>query len=107
MRGAYRCSRKTRGATLGLMAKRRPIVAEDLYSLRFVSDPQVSPDGTQVAYVVSWVDPGDHTRYRSQLMLVPADGSSLPRAITSGKHRDGAPRWAPDGQSLAFISKDR
>jgi dipeptidyl aminopeptidase/acylaminoacyl peptidase len=85
-------------------ASRRPITAEDIYQLRFVSDPQVSPDGAQVAYVVGWVDPEDRTRYRSQLMLAAFDGSQPPRALTSGNHRDLAPRWSPDGCSLAFVS---
>jgi dipeptidyl aminopeptidase/acylaminoacyl peptidase len=80
------------------------MTSEDLNRLRFVSDPQLSPDGSQVAYVVTWVDDEDHTRYRSQLMLVPFDGSMPPRALTSGKHRDTAPRWSPDGCSLAFLS---
>ena len=78
--------------------------ADDLYQLRFVSDPQLSPDGTQVVYVCAWVDPEDRTRYRSQLMLVPFDGSSPPRPLTSGKHRDNAPRWSPDNCSIAFVS---
>jgi dipeptidyl aminopeptidase/acylaminoacyl peptidase len=80
------------------------MTAEDIYRLRFVSDPQISPDGSQVAYVVSWVDPDDHTRYRSQLMLAAYDGSSAPRPLTSGKQRDFAPRWSPDSCSLAFLS---
>ena len=80
------------------------MAADDLYRLRFVSDPQVSPDGSQVAYVVAWVDPDDHTRYRSQLMLAAYDGSSPPRPLTSGRHRDSAPRWSPDGCWLAFLS---
>src|SRR5690242_21393275 len=84
--------------------RRRAPTAEDIYALRFVSDPQLSPDGSQVAYVISWVDPDDHTRYRSQLMLVPFDGSTPPRPLTSGRHRDSAPRWSPDGCSLAFLS---
>jgi dipeptidyl aminopeptidase/acylaminoacyl peptidase len=83
---------------------RRAVTADDLYRLRFVSDPQVSPDGSQVTYVVAWVDPDEHTRYRSQIMLVPFDGSSAPRPLTSGRHRDSAPRWSPDGCSLAFLS---
>ena len=83
---------------------RRRVSAEDVYRLRFVSDAQVSPDGEQVAYVVSWADPDDHTRYRSQLMLAPFDGSSPPRALTSGKHRDTSPRWSPDGARIAFLS---
>ena len=85
-------------------ARRRGVAADDLYRLRFVSDAQISPDGTHVVYVVAWVDPDDHTRYRSQLMLVPFGGSATPRALTSGKHRDTSPRWAPDGSSIAFMS---
>jgi dipeptidyl aminopeptidase/acylaminoacyl peptidase len=84
--------------------RRRSVAADDLFRLRFVADPQISPDGSQVAYVVAWVDPADHTRYRSQLMLAAFDGSGQPRPLTSGRHRDTAPRWSPDGCSLAFVS---
>src|ERR1700682_3787844 len=82
--------------------RRRGVAADDLYRLRFVADPQISPDGSQVAFVVAWVDPADHTRYRSQLMLAPFDGA--PRAPTSGRHHDTAPRWDPDAGRLAFVS---
>src|SRR5438874_7262654 len=85
-------------------ARRRPVAPDDLYRLRFVSDPQVSPDGSQVAYVVAWVDPKDHTRYRSQIMLAPFDGARPPRPLTSGRNRDSAPRWSPDSCFLAFLS---
>ncbi|MDQ3540401.1 MAG: S9 family peptidase, partial [Chloroflexota bacterium] len=35
--------------------------------------------------------------------LVPLAGSE-PRRLTSGKHRDGQPRWSPDGATLSFTS---
>src|ERR671932_2670618 len=86
-----------------MAARRRAVSIDDLYRLRFVSDPRISPDGTQVVYVVAWAD-ADRTRYRSQLMLARADGSRPPRPLTSGRHRDTSPRWSPDGSRLAFVS---
>lgn len=82
----------------------RPAAADDLYRLRFVSDPRLSPDGSRVAYVVSWVAADDRTQYRSSLMIANADGSEVPRSLTSGRFRDSAPRWSPPGDHLAFLS---
>jgi dipeptidyl aminopeptidase/acylaminoacyl peptidase len=67
-----------------------------------VSDPQVSPDGTRVAYVVRRNDRDSDERH-SSIFVAPLDGKSPARAFTQGK-RDGSPRWSPDGRSLAFIS---
>ena len=67
------------------------------------SSPAVSPDGTQVAFVVGRVDM-EKNRYLSQIWLTPADGSSAPRAITGGEH-DGGPAWAPNGTTLLFTSR--
>ncbi len=82
----------------------RPMANDDLYRLRFVSDPRISPDGSRVAYVVAWVDPNDRTKYRSQIVLAETDGGARPRPLTSGRCRDTAPRWSPDGRQLAFVS---
>jgi dipeptidyl aminopeptidase/acylaminoacyl peptidase len=76
---------------------------EDLYELSWVSDPRISPDGRTVAVVVWRVD-RDANDYASAIWLVPADGSSPPRRFTSGEKQDLAPRWAPDGNRLAFVS---
>ncbi len=83
------------------MAK-RPIDASDLFRIRLVSDPQVSPDGSQVAYTVTELDEKEN-RYRAAIWLVPLAGGE-PRRLTSGKHRDGQPRWSPDGATIAFTS---
>ena len=81
----------------------RLITIRDLFDLKFVGDPQLSPDGTQVAFVVTTID-ADADEYRSRIWLVPADGSVPPRPLTSGEKADTAPRWSPDGTRIAFLS---
>ncbi len=68
-----------------------------------VGGPAVSPDGAQVAFVVSAIDMAENT-YTSSVWLATTDGSSPPRPITSGQH-DGQPSWTPDGRHLVFTGK--
>jgi dipeptidyl aminopeptidase/acylaminoacyl peptidase len=76
---------------------------EDIYELTGAVDPRLSPDGATVAYAVWSVD-RDANRYRSDIWLAAADGSSPPRRFTTGSKRDTAPRWSPDGSRMAFLS---
>ncbi|HET7768013.1 MAG TPA: hypothetical protein VFN74_04505, partial [Chloroflexota bacterium] len=82
---------------------RRPVEVEDLYAIKGVADAQVSPDGKRVAYVVSEID-RELDDYRTSIWVVAADGSEVPRRFTFGPKTDSAPRWSPDGASLAFLS---
>jgi dipeptidyl aminopeptidase/acylaminoacyl peptidase len=66
--------------------------------------PRVSPDGRQVAFVVSRAD-AEANRYRSQIWLAPADGSRPAEPFTAGEHLDANPTWSPDGRRLAFTSE--
>ncbi|MGN6563280.1 MAG: S9 family peptidase, partial [Thermomicrobiales bacterium] len=90
------------GADQGNSSK-RSLTSDDLYRLTFVSDPQLSPDGAAVAFVRTTID-RDADAYRSRIWLAPADGATPPRAFTAGPN-DTAPRWSPDGQTLAFLAK--
>jgi dipeptidyl aminopeptidase/acylaminoacyl peptidase len=76
---------------------------EDIYELRWVSDPRIAPDGRKVAFVAWRVD-REANDYASAVWLVPVDGSAPAQQFTSGEKQDIAPRWSPDGSTLAFVS---
>jgi len=79
-----------------------PLRLADLFDLRPIADPQLSPDGQWVAYVVTATDLAE-TLHNSDIYLVPAEGRAAFK-LTNGPKRDDTPRWFPDGQRIAFIS---
>lgn len=76
---------------------------DDLYQLRVPLEAALSPDGTRVCFPVRDTAP-DRDGYRTSLWIVPADGSTPERRLTLGARRDTAPRWSPDGSTIAFLS---
>jgi dipeptidyl aminopeptidase/acylaminoacyl peptidase len=83
------------------MSKRR-FRAEDAYRLRAAADPELSPDGRRVAFVLAEVDQ-EADRLRASIWVAPTDGSSPPRRFTEGP-ADTSPRFSPDGRWLAYLS---
>jgi dipeptidyl aminopeptidase/acylaminoacyl peptidase len=82
---------------------RRGITAEDYFSYRFAADPRISPDGKQVAYVVSRVDRARNRRVPS-IWITSTEGAATPRELVGEAWTPGAPRWSPDGRTIAFSS---
>ena len=77
---------------------------EDLLALHIVSDPQISPDGSLIAFTVLQSD-GAKNITSSAIWLANSAGgkTQASRQITTGEHHDTMPRWSPDGHTLAFL----
>jgi dipeptidyl aminopeptidase/acylaminoacyl peptidase len=80
----------------------RPMTIDDLLAVKSVSDPQISPDGKQVVYVVSELDRVTN-KSNSDLWLIAIDGGT-PRRLTTSPGADEHPRWSPDGKQISFVS---
>ncbi len=83
-------------------AEKRAFTIADQYRVVGVSDPQVSPDGARVAYVVRRTDL-ERGKAWANIWIMNADGGGA-RALTQGEQADTAPRFSPDGSTLAFVS---
>src|ERR1700675_328966 len=85
----------------GLFAQKRNITEKDLWDFIWVGDPQVSPDGSRVAFVRITVNEKKEG-YNTSIWAVPTAGGEEPHQLTKGDH-DSTPRWSPDGKFLLFI----
>jgi dipeptidyl aminopeptidase/acylaminoacyl peptidase len=81
-------------------AQGRPITIDEYITAPGVSDPQLSPDGTLVAFTVSTPSLDSNRTMRSIWLADVATGESWP----AGAGNERLPHWAPDGRSLAFVA---
>jgi dipeptidyl aminopeptidase/acylaminoacyl peptidase len=85
-------------------AAARPITHEDVWLMKRVGAPALSPDGRLV--VVSVAEPAyDEAAKSSDLWLVPADGSAPPRRLTQSSSPESGVAWSPDSRRIAFSAK--
>ena len=74
----------------------------DIFEMEGVSDPQISPNGSQILYVRSGSDVMSDKRY-SNIWIINFDGTNN-RPLTSGQSGNSQPRWSPDGKQIIYVS---
>lgn len=84
-----------------LSAQKRNITEKDLWDFVWIGDPQVSADGSRVAFVRVTVNEKKEG-YNTSIWTVPLAGGEEPHQLTKGDH-DSTPRWSPDGKFLLFL----
>jgi dipeptidyl aminopeptidase/acylaminoacyl peptidase len=83
------------------MGGRKPFQPEDLFALQGASDPQISPDGQQIAYVRLAYDIMTDRPRRTIWVIDVASGAQKPM---DGGDGERSPRWSPDGRRLAYVA---
>lgn len=87
---------------IALAQTKHAMMFDDLISVKRVGDPQISPDGRQVAYTVNVISKEQNKGKRS-IWIVSTSGGDTRELIASNGNND-TPRWSPDGQRIAFLS---
>src|SRR5438477_9648608 len=83
-------------------AQARALRPDDIFAIKDVSDPEVSPEGRWVAFTVTRRD-AKEDESDTDIYMAPLAGGPALRLTTSPKP-ERSPRWSPDGKWLAFLS---
>ncbi len=81
-------------------SSQRYLTIDDLFKLKRVSSPQISPDGNWVAFTVTETDL-EKNKSETRVWMIPATGGEAIPMTAEGSSA-GRPRWSPDGKYLSF-----
>src|SRR5258707_15425895 len=84
--------------------QRHTITHEDVFLMKRVGSPAISPDGRWIVFSVTEPSYTEGEQV-SDLWLVPTDGSAEPRRLTNSKSGEGGVDWSPDSRRIAFTAR--
>src|SRR5260370_11266850 len=79
--------------TVFAVAQKRSITEKDIFQFNWIGDPQISPDGSRVAFVKVTVNEKKYS-YATSIWSVSTNGNESPRRLTDRSH-GSVPRWMP------------
>ena len=82
----------------------KPFQLKDLRKLVKISSPRISPDGKQIALILTHPD-WENDKTKQEIDLVQVTNGSL-RKLTFQRKGLSLLRWSPDGSQLAFLAED-
>ncbi len=85
-----------------MVAAQRALKPADVYHIKYVDEPEVSPDGKWVAYVVSSAD-STEDKYDENVWMTAIDGSGAVQ-LTYSHEDESTPKWSPDNRMISFLS---
>ena len=85
-----------------IIMEKKGLQPEDLYELKSVVDPRLSPDGKGTVYVETHIDKKKN-EYVSNLFYISSEDKKVSQ-WTYGDYQTNSPRWSPNGKQLAFVS---
>ncbi len=85
---------------------KEPVKVTDMLRIRSINGVTLSKDASKAVFTVTAIEPdGDSKleyKYENQVWMVPTDGNSMPKQLTT-KEGSSQASFSPDGKQIAFV----